>query len=169
MTPVVRGGWATKEVMDIFHMEDVNKDKKVGRSPPEFWWCSSKLRFWGWSHHWLPCSLFSPVQSHRLIAHILTIFDKKCILWPYLAHYCSLISRRQPLIGSQGPCSALIADATMTHFIPLWLQDWHPPPSELSAGGVKLDVEKTQKCIHLNCNKAKRSTPGRAVQRPVMV
>ena len=37
-----------------------------------------------------------------------------------LAHYCSLISRIQPLIGSQGPCSALIADATMTHFIPLW-------------------------------------------------
>ena len=42
------------------------------------------------------------------------------ILWPSLAHYCSLISRIQPLIGSQGPCSALIADATMTHFIPLW-------------------------------------------------
>ena len=41
------------------------------------------------------------------------------ILWPSLAHYCSLISRIQPLIGSQGPCSALIADATMTHFIPL--------------------------------------------------
>ena len=43
------------------------------------------------------------------------------ILWPSLAHYCSLISRIQPLIGSQGPCSALIADATMTHFILLWL------------------------------------------------
>ena len=42
------------------------------------------------------------------------------ILWPSLAHYCSLISRIQPLIGSQGPCSALITDATMTHFIPLW-------------------------------------------------
>ena len=42
------------------------------------------------------------------------------ILWPSLAHYCSLISRIQPLIGSQGPCSALIADATMTHFLPLW-------------------------------------------------
>ena len=41
------------------------------------------------------------------------------ILWPSLAHYCSLISRIQPLIGSQGPCSALIADATMTHFLPL--------------------------------------------------
>ena len=41
------------------------------------------------------------------------------ILWPSLAHYCSLISRIQSLIGSQGPCSALIADATMTHFIPL--------------------------------------------------
>ena len=39
------------------------------------------------------------------------------ILWPSLAHYCSLISRIQPLIGSQGPCSVLIADATMTHFV----------------------------------------------------
>ena len=36
-------------------------------------------------------------------------------LWPSLAHYCSLISRIQPLIGSQGPCSTLIADAMMTH------------------------------------------------------
>ena len=35
-------------------------------------------------------------------------------LWPSLAHYCSLISRIQPLIGSQGPCLALIADATQT-------------------------------------------------------
>ena len=68
--------------------------------------------------------VWSRLSSHFqpflfLIAHILTIFDKKCILWPSLAHYCSLISRRQPLIGSQGPCSALTADATMTHFIPL--------------------------------------------------
>jgi len=37
------------------------------------------------------------------------------ILWPSQAHYCSLILRFQPLIGSQGPCSALIADAMMTH------------------------------------------------------
>ena len=42
------------------------------------------------------------------------------ILWPSLAHYCSQISHIQPLIGSQGPCSALIADARMTHFLPLW-------------------------------------------------
>ena len=41
------------------------------------------------------------------------------ILLPSLAHYCSLISRIQPLIGSQGPCLALSADATMTHFLPL--------------------------------------------------
>ena len=41
------------------------------------------------------------------------------ILWPSLAHYCSLILRIQPLIGSQGPCSALIANSTMMHFIPL--------------------------------------------------
>ena len=38
-------------------------------------------------------------------------------LWHTLAHYCSLISRIQPLIGSQVPCLALIADATMTHFL----------------------------------------------------
>ena len=47
------------------------------------------------------------------------------ILWPSLAHYFSLISRIQPLIGSQGPCSALIADATMTHFIPLCWDHFH--------------------------------------------
>ena len=41
------------------------------------------------------------------------------ILWPSLAHYCSLISRIQSLIGSQGPCSALSAAATLTHFLPL--------------------------------------------------
>ena len=34
--------------------------------------------------------------------------------------FSSLISLIQPLIGSQGPCSALSADATMTHFLPLW-------------------------------------------------
>ena len=36
-------------------------------------------------------------------------------------HWLSLvlISRIQPFLGSQGPCSALIADATMTHFVPL--------------------------------------------------
>ena len=45
--------------------------------------------------------------------------QKNGILWPSLAHYCSLISHIQPLITSQGPCSALIADDTMTHFIPL--------------------------------------------------
>ena len=44
------------------------------------------------------------------------------ILWPSLAHYCSRISHIQILIGSQGPCLALIADATMTHFIPLWCE-----------------------------------------------
>ena len=48
------------------------------------------------------------------------------ILWPSLAHYCSLILRIHPLIGSQGPCSALIADATMTHFIPLWIWELWP-------------------------------------------
>ena len=44
------------------------------------------------------------------------------ILWLPLAHYCSLILCIQPLISSQGPFSALIADATMTHFLPLWVQ-----------------------------------------------
>ena len=41
------------------------------------------------------------------------------ILWPSLAHYCSLILRIQALIGSQGPCSTLNAAATLTHFLPL--------------------------------------------------
>ena len=40
-------------------------------------------------------------------------------LWPSLAHYCSLILRIKSLIGSQGPCSALSAAATLTHFLPL--------------------------------------------------
>ena len=40
------------------------------------------------------------------------------ILLPSLAH-CSLISRIQSLIGSQGPCLALSAAATLTHFLPL--------------------------------------------------
>ena len=44
------------------------------------------------------------------------------ILWPSLTHYCSLISCIQPLIGSQGPCSALIADATMAHVLPLCME-----------------------------------------------
>ena len=40
---------------------------------------------------------------------------------------CSLISRIQSLIGSQGPCSALSTAATLTHFLllcksPRWLQ-----------------------------------------------
>ena len=39
------------------------------------------------------------------------------ILWPSLAHYCSLISLIQSSIGSQGPCSALNAAATLTHFL----------------------------------------------------
>ena len=39
------------------------------------------------------------------------------LLWSSLAHYCSLISVIQSLIGSQGPCSALSAAATLTHFI----------------------------------------------------
>ena len=44
-----------------------------------------------------------------------------CILWPFLAHYCSLILHIQSLIGPQSPCSALSAAATLTHFLPLWL------------------------------------------------
>ena len=35
------------------------------------------------------------------------------ILWPSLAHYCSLISLIQSLIGSEGPCLAV----TLTHFV----------------------------------------------------
>ena len=41
------------------------------------------------------------------------------ILWPSLAHYCSLILRIKSLLGSQGPCLALSAAATLTHFLPL--------------------------------------------------
>ena len=41
------------------------------------------------------------------------------LLWPSQTHYCSLISRIQSLIGSQGPCLALSAAATLTHFLPL--------------------------------------------------
>ena len=52
------------------------------------------------------------------------------ILWPSLAHYCSLISS---LIGSQGLCSALSAAATLTHFLPLCPNQTlnTPPPSPL--------------------------------------
>ena len=52
-------------------------------------------------------------------------------LWHTLAHYCSLISRIQPLIGSQGPCWALIAYATMTHFLPLCITYIGSPTSEI--------------------------------------
>ena len=48
-----------------------------------------------------------------------------------LAQYCSLISLIQSLIGSQGPCSAISAAATLTHFAPVWSQT---------------------KCLHLQCN-----------------
>ena len=44
------------------------------------------------------------------------------ILWPSLAHYCSLILRIQSLIGSQGPCSTLSTAATLTH-----RSDWKYP------------------------------------------
>ena len=43
------------------------------------------------------------------------------ILWPSLVHYCSLISHIHSLIGSQGPCSAFSAAATLTHFLPLFI------------------------------------------------
>ena len=41
------------------------------------------------------------------------------LLWPSLAHYCSLTSLIQSLIIPQGPCSALSAAATLTHFVPV--------------------------------------------------
>ena len=65
---------------------------------------------------WLSIALCDPHSGSHWLSLPLS-----GILWPSLAHYCSLISRIQPLIGSQGPCSALIADATMTHFLPLCL------------------------------------------------
>ena len=93
--------------------------------------CLCMLKMWGQplsGFHWLslavtgslPVSLWLSMalcDSHSG-SHWLSL-PLSGILWPSLAHYCSLISRIQPLIGSQGPCSALIADATMTHFIPL--------------------------------------------------
>ena len=54
------------------------------------------------------------------------------ILWPSLAHYCSLISRIQSLIGSQGPCSALSAATTLTHFFPVCFV--LPKPTIFAAG-----------------------------------
>ena len=46
-------------------------------------------------------------------------------LWFSLAHYCSEISLIQALLSSQGPCSALRAAPTLTHFIPVWIQVHH--------------------------------------------
>ena len=64
--------------------------------------------------HWLSMALCDSHSGSHWLSLLLS-----GILWPSLAHDFSLISRIQPLIGSQGPCSALIANATMTHFIPL--------------------------------------------------
>ena len=61
------------------------------------------------------------IYDSLVVGNSLTIFFA-------LAHYCSLISRIQSLIGSQNPCSALSAAATLTHILPLWTQ----------AGGVKI-------------------------------
>ena len=58
---------------------------------------------------WLSVTLtLAPTGSH---CHCLALT---------LAHFCSLISLIQSLIGSQGPCSALSAAATLTHFFPVW-------------------------------------------------
>ena len=73
----------------------------------ESYWISPCLSLALYGSLWLPLWLSLPLSD---------------ILWPSLAHYCYLISRIQALIGPQGPCSALIADATMTHFILLWLE-----------------------------------------------
>ena len=77
------------------------------------YWISPSLRV----SLWLSMALCDSHSSSHWLS--LPLSD---ILWPSLAHYCSLISRKQPLISSEGPCSALIADATitMTHFLPLW-------------------------------------------------
>ena len=45
-------------------------------------------------------------------------------------------------------------------------------PYELSAGGIKRDVEKTPKCTHhtqINCNKAQPSTQGQVSYGLVMM
>ena len=76
------------------------------RSLPVSLWLSMALCDCHSGSHWLSLPLFG-------------------ILWPSLAHYCSPILRIQPLIGSQGLCSALIVDATMKHFIPLCMSSWY--------------------------------------------
>ena len=101
------------------------------------YWISPCLSLALYGSLWLPLWLSLPLSG---------------ILWPSLAHYCSLISRIQSLIGSQGPCSALSATATLTHFLPLWRcvdngcrpptlnweKPWHsrPPPSPLLTAKV---------------------------------
>ena len=59
-----------------------------------------------------------PVSLWLSVTHTLAL---TATLWHTLALYGSLISRIQSLISSQGPCSALSAAATLTHFLPLWI------------------------------------------------
>ena len=70
------------------------------------YWISPCLSLALYGSLWLPLWLSLPLSG---------------ILWPSLAHYCSLISRIHSLIGSQGPCSAFSAAATLTHFLPLFI------------------------------------------------
>ena len=61
-------------------------------------------------------------------------------LWLTLALSGSLLLSNlayiHPLIGSQGPCSALIADVTMTHVIPLCGGDIEPAGVSICALGL---------------------------------
>ena len=69
-----------------------------------------------WISPWLSMALCDSHSGSRWLS-----LPFSGILWPSLAHYCSSISRIQSLIGSQFPCLALSAAATMTHFLPLYL------------------------------------------------
>jgi len=61
-----------------------------------------------------------PVHPSRLSGSHWLSLPLSGLLWPSLAHYCSLFLLKQSLIGSQGPCSGLSAAATLTHFVPVW-------------------------------------------------
>ena len=97
------------------------------------------------------------------------------ILWPSVAHYYSLISRIQSLIGSQGPCSALSADATLTHFLPLWLattstssscHQHHPPfPSPVAASLFFLPLVLQVKQALAGTSTSSRRTSRRETER----
>ena len=68
------------------------------------------VSFYGWQLWLSTCLSMALCDSHSGSQWL--SLPLSGILWPSLAHYCSLISLTQSLIGSQRPCSALrVADA----------------------------------------------------------